>query len=730
MADKKTEPQLEKVLFRLHPRVFAALGTGLVTNDLVAIIELVKNSYDAFASHVDVRFTGGPSGQISRIEVQDDGEGMTYDLITNVWCEVATPYRTIEPFRKSGRTRRRVSGEKGLGRLSAARLGSWLEMLTQAEGKPCWQVLVDWSGLANAESLASCFVEVGQYTQSSPFLKSGTLLSIEGINGKWDKKEEFEQLEKNLSRLVSPFAKLKDFAITLTTPQKGETAARTVQIQSPEYLERPPYKISGSVNAAGIAELQYNFALPPAKRGVKESVQLESKHLAEALEKNKREHKKEVPKTLCGPFEFEIRAWDIGKDAIERYASRLNLDQAPNRISKEIRTHSGVSLYRDNILVLPKSDKGRDWLGLDLRRISRVGDRLATNQIVGYVLMTAKENPSIQDTSDRERIVENEASEEFQDFVEQIVKFLEDERAKDRIRADHKEPPFADLFSSLRATDAIDEIQKGIERRAPPEKLLPLVKRHSEELAKTTDQLEQRIVYYSRLASLGNMAGVIVHEVRNHTGLINLVIKSADAFVLDPSSNKALKQLQADLALGRRALQALILIADHFAPLASRVDRGRKAEAVLERTINDVIENRRQFLTKYNIEVKLLTGYTRVTLNPGELFTVIFNLLDNAIYWLTRSDKQKRNIKFRVAKFSNGRRVRVEIHDSGPGVEEGYEERVFWPGVTRKREGIGMGLTIASEIVSQQNGKMRLIQPGELGGATFAFDLTVSPNGR
>lgn len=112
MADKKTEPQLEKVLFRLHPRVFAALGTGLVTNDLVAIIELVKNSYDAFASHVDVRFTGGPSGQISRIEVQDDGEGMTYDLITNVWCEVATPYRTIEPFRKSGRTRRRVSGER------------------------------------------------------------------------------------------------------------------------------------------------------------------------------------------------------------------------------------------------------------------------------------------------------------------------------------------------------------------------------------------------------------------------------------------------------------------------------------------------------------------------------------------------------------------------------------------------------------------------------------------
>jgi hypothetical protein len=124
MPNKKTEPRLEKVLFRLHPRVFAALGTGLVTNDLVAIIELVKNSYDAFASHVDVRFIGNSTGQISKIEIQDDGEGMTHDLITDVWCEVATPYRTIEPLRAYGRTRRRVSGEKGLGRLSAARLGS------------------------------------------------------------------------------------------------------------------------------------------------------------------------------------------------------------------------------------------------------------------------------------------------------------------------------------------------------------------------------------------------------------------------------------------------------------------------------------------------------------------------------------------------------------------------------------------------------------------------------
>src|SRR5689334_5887332 len=113
MADKGTKLAPEKVLFRLHPRVFAALGMGLVTNDIVALIELVKNSYDAFASRVDVRCQADAGGKVTSIEIQDDGEGMTDDVIRNVWCEVATPYRTLEPIQKRGRVRRRVSGEKG-----------------------------------------------------------------------------------------------------------------------------------------------------------------------------------------------------------------------------------------------------------------------------------------------------------------------------------------------------------------------------------------------------------------------------------------------------------------------------------------------------------------------------------------------------------------------------------------------------------------------------------------
>ena len=146
----KVEKQedFESVPFRMHPRVFAALGANLVTDDVVAVIELIKNSFDAFAQNVWLRFSVDPN-EGPQLEITDDGIGMTREIIEDVWCLVATPYKDSNPVVKKGDKVRRVVGEKGLGRLSAARLGSRLIMLTQAAQSPCWEVTVDWSDIAS-----------------------------------------------------------------------------------------------------------------------------------------------------------------------------------------------------------------------------------------------------------------------------------------------------------------------------------------------------------------------------------------------------------------------------------------------------------------------------------------------------------------------------------------------------------------------------------------------------
>ena len=97
---------IEDVPVRFHPRAFSAFGADLVTNDEVAITELVKNSYDAFATEVTVSISD------DEIEIRDNGSGMTRDIIKNAWAVVATPFKQTLPFVEKDGKVRRVSGNK------------------------------------------------------------------------------------------------------------------------------------------------------------------------------------------------------------------------------------------------------------------------------------------------------------------------------------------------------------------------------------------------------------------------------------------------------------------------------------------------------------------------------------------------------------------------------------------------------------------------------------------
>ena len=112
-------------------------------------------------------------------------------------------------------------------------------------------------------------------------------------------------------------------------------------------------------------------------------------------------------------------------------------------------------------------------------------------------------------------------------------------------------------------------------------------------------------------------------------------------------------------------------------------------------------------------------------MDPGELDAIILNLLTNATYWMGEVPRGNRKLDFVVEPIYGGERVRLWVNDTGPGIDDEDIERVFWPGVTRKPGGIGMGLTVASELVEAYGGKMLTSHPGNLGGASFAFDVPV-----
>ena len=708
------EAPYESLPFRMHPRVFSALGADLVTDDVVAVIELIKNSFDAFAQNVWVKFSDDPS-ENPVLEITDDGFGMTRETIEDVWCTVATPYKDNNPVIRKGDKVRRVVGEKGLGRLSAARLGNRLTMLTQAVQSPCWEVTVNWSDVSQGDDLSQSFARVREFPEPSPFEESGTRLEISELSGEWDR-GQIADLGDNLARLISPFSALDDFNIFLHGFRDAGT--EEIRIESPEFLAEPKYSIQGRADARGNVEALYRFT--PLAKGRAPRTR-EVKRAWEPICEEFGDHNRfrySEKGARCGPFSFEIRAWDIAAADTKEIADGFGYPRS--LIRKAISTHKGISVYRDGVLVLPKLENARDWLGLDLRRVSNIGRRMSTSQLVGYVSITADDNPKITDTSDRERLASCVEVSEFEAIIKAVVGLLEIERSEDRVQAD-RERPMRDLFSQLSADPLMAEVNSLAEEGAKASSVVPLIRAFSGALDSTRKTIEERFIYYSRLATIGTIAQMLVHEIRNRTIIIGSVLKftkSRPALLWDKDEEEQIDAAQA-------AVDSLENLADSFAPLASRSFRRGQRSSVLEDRIKGCLIMHRRDIHSKGIETTVPESQTMVSVDPGELDSVILNLVTNATYWLGEAPRGTRELEFVVEPIGGGDRVRLWVNDTGPGIDDEDVEKVFWPGLTRKPDGIGMGLTVASELVEAYGGQMLTSHPGKLGGASFAFDLPV-----
>ena len=712
LDSEATEFPYSQLALRMHPRAFRALGADLVTNDIVAVIELVKNSYDAMAQNVWIRFGSDPSAG-NFLEVEDDGIGMTRDVIEGVWCLVATPHKLQNPISRKGDQTRRSVGAKGLGRLSIARLGGSCVMLTQADQSPCWEVRVNWSHVWDQDDIANSFVEIREEPGSSRFRESGTSIRIHDLNQDWDDLRQ-KDLQENLERLLSPFKETPDFNIFVDNGALGLGEASVVRIQPPDFLSNPKYSIVGRVDPGGNVKARYKYA-PVVRDGTDRAKELSItwQRIYEGIREKRFSHSSD--RATCGPFSFDIRAWDIAASDTREIHERFAIERSDVRAA--IRANKGISVYRDDVLVLPKSENARDWLGMDLRRVTQVGRRLSTNQVVGYVSISAAGNPKLADTSDRERLAQGLETTEFEEIIKAIVGTLESERTVDR-RKTEREEPLRDLFSILSAQDLVSQVGDLASEGAGASDTVPIIREFQQRLERTKRTLEQRFVYYSRLATVGTIAQMLIHEILNRTSDIGELLELAED-LLSPES-EAYGEV---VTCASDAVGALEQLADRFAPLANRTFRRGTRHSCLEERIDACLDMQRVPIRERNIKTVVPASRTKVDVDPAELDTIILNLLLNSTYWLTEVPRNEREIRFELEPAVTHDRVVVWVHDSGPGVAPDYADAIFLPGVTLKPDGIGMGLTVVSELVAAYYGKTWLAEPATDQGASFGFDL-------
>jgi signal transduction histidine kinase len=740
MSDKRaptggttpSEPNLQAL--RPRARILRVLGEELISNDVVALIELVKNSYDADATRVLVKFNGPLEAHIGSVEVVDDGHGMSMDTIRTAWMEPAT--RTKRDTKLSEQKKRRVLGEKGVGRFACSRLADELVLISKRadevaenyavfywtqfddESKYLDEVLIP-TEERSADDFGSDGITkalwTGRERPKPEDLSHGTVVRLNLLKRKWETKD-FEVLQRGLSRLVSPFVDLADFTIYMHLPE--EFASYSQEITPPKLIGYPHYSLKASISATGECVASVHVHASGQEYDVKgsfrrapdsdEILMIESLSASDQLGR--------VPE--CGPFDVELRVWD--RDELD------NLMQVTGSTLRDIRRDldsvAGINVYRDGFRVLPYGEPDNDWLRLNIRRVQNPTGRLSNNQIVGYVRISADKNSELRDQSNREGLQENQALADLRSILLQLLTQVENVRypLRDRRRAQPSAQK-GGLFSAF----SLQPLKERVSAKHPKDTAtIEAIDETEKQMSARLKDIQEILSRYQRLATLGRLIDVVLHDGRQPlAAILNEALLGRES--LETGKNRAVNMLPVLLGrFGTIETQGGVLrtVFNRMEPFGGR-RRGRPTQLYLEKVIANafaVFENQTK---KLGVRVALPTTETLVRVDDGEIQEVIVNLLDNSLYWLQHVDKRKRMIAVDVERIAPDN-VQITFADSGPGVPKKNRALIFEPYFSTKPHGVGLGLAIAGEIVSDYyDGKLELLDSGALGGAAFRITL-------
>lgn len=692
-------------VFRPRARLIKTIGEELISDDKVAIIELVKNSYDAYSelkegsSIVEITFNGNVNSRIvdnkrhyyiekenSSIIIYDEGVGMNFETVESAWMEPATNFKKLP---KNQNAKKKFAGEKGIGRFASAKLASKLELITKQKDQDEIVVTFDWNDFSNENDYLDNILVKWMIRPAQEIKEHGTILKLLDLNEEWDR-GKINDLRVALSRLLNPIVPIEDFLINLNLP--GELGDLSGIIERPETLNRPNYSIKGAISDNGRPQ---GLKFYSKEKGEWEDIRINENDFSIGKQ------------FTAGAFSFEFKVWNRETNELKALADEIG--SIVKDVKKDLDDLCGISIYRDNIRVLPYGNKNNDWVRLDMRRVNNPTLRLSNNQIVGYVSIGIETNPLLKDQSNREGIVESQAFEDLKGYVILILNEVEQRRYKERPREEKKKTSKS-LFEPFSLTSLSDIIR---DKKPEVKEILSLIDEKEAELKSTIIKVQEIISRYRRLSTLGLLIDPIIHDGRNFLNKIdlktNLIIREAQKkdCILEKVLDKA-NEIQ--------------VVRKDFAQLFKRIEpfggrkRGRPKTIVIEEAINNIFILNQEELNKLDIIYSVSPSIHKVTIDESELGLIFMNLIQNSVYWLGTINNDQRKIEVNVFDENDG--LSIIFSDNGPGIKKETEEQIFDPYFSTKPDGIGLGLAIVGEMMADYQGELALID-SVLGGASF-----------
>lgn len=656
-------------------------GRGLVTDQIAAIFELVKNSYDADAKSVHIRFENLQSDS-PKITITDDGTGMNLEEIKDRWMVIGTDSKKDKMF--SPIFKRPLNGDKGIGRFSVDRLGSFLHLTTQKQGtNKQIEMNFDWNlfdeKMQNISEIEIYYEETWKLEE-----QSGVTLEIHNLRDIWNL-EKVKSLFSGLRQFKSPFSQEDNFKIYLSAVDFGYDH-REVEIEKIEDVSSLWISAEIRPNNDDIVYLNVN----------KDGVDYES--------------------TIKNPYKFGT------VKTIVYFFNQGDKIRFRNRYNLRVREFGNIRLYRDDFRIHPYGEERNDWLDLDRRQTQGFMRTFGSRDLVGYVQISKENNRDLKPLTNRQGLEENDDFEQLRNFVIQVcIKTLESFHFV-KFKKNIDETIVNSKNQINNAVSGMNTIASEIrsDNPAASKKISEYVRILKTQQKNQLDfALEQQelVKVYSRIAQKETFLHKLIHQ-----SMIHLIDASTilNTIIFDIDAPKEVL-VDSDQLMGVKESITL-------------------ANALLKTVRDDVVKKRNKspvdifdFVQRYflsnkaifdedgiSVEVQGNKG-TQYLIDTGDLTAIINNLSTNSKKSLRKVENRDRKIHVDVMR--NEKFIFLKFTDNGIGIKDEEREKIFNPFYSTT-DGFGLGLTIIDEIVKEYGGTFELIET-EL-GACFQIKMRFS----
>ena len=380
----------EELEFKISTGLKDIIGKDLITDEFIAVFELVKNSYDAFAKKVIITI------EDDKLIIADNGKGMSYDDLENKWLFVAYSAKKdksedneddlkSQSYRDLIQERKHFAGSKGIGRFSSDSLGELLIIKTKKRNANIIEELkIDWAAFESNQKEKFETVKVKHRKISSISArfpdnsKSGTILEISTLHKDWDRKRILS-LKHSLEKLINPFYSKNDFSIEIKCDKELK------KDKSKKLVDRD--KVNGPIKNAilDILELKTSQIYLTIKDSFIETKIIDRGELIYEIQEPSKDF--EIIEDL------KVELYFLNTSAKNNFTRKMGI---------RVVNFGSVFLFKNGFRVQPYGEFGDDSWGIDQRKQQGYNRFLGTRDLFGRVSINTNNTQQFKEVSNRE----------------------------------------------------------------------------------------------------------------------------------------------------------------------------------------------------------------------------------------------------------------------------------------------------------------------------------------